>query len=294
MTHNDEVNILDEYRKLVYGEKMNIHQDLYAMQSKSLELIPFIETLPNQYSVTDKADGERHFLFVFNNNVYLISNNLVVRQIKCKNSENLNNTILDGEIIINNNKQIFLAFDILFDKGIDIRNEINLGTRYLKLKNIIEELADIKFPWIKIENPDNFSIENQVKYHEENMDKHNKLLNKEISEDNQYIIFLKYFIFPVGGNKSEIYSYANSMWNKYTLEYKLPYLLDGLIFTPLKQKYTRNIDEIKYQIYKWKPREHNSIDLYIEFERDPKTQDILTVFDNSENTIALPAKEGID
>jgi hypothetical protein len=282
MTHNDEVNILDEYKKLVYGEKMNIHQDLYAMQSKSLELIPFIETLPNQYSVTDKADGERHFLFVFNNNVYLISNNLVVRQIKSKNSDNLNNTILDGEIIVHNNKQIFLAFDILFDKGIDIRTEINLGTRYLKLKNIIEELADIKFPWIKLENPDNFSVENQVKYHEENMDKHNKLLNKEISEDNQYIIFLKYFIFPVGGNKSEIYSYANSMWNKYTLEYKLPYLLDGLIFTPLKQKYTRNIDEIKYQIYKWKPREHNSIDLYIEFERDPKTQDILTVFDNSE------------
>jgi hypothetical protein len=55
------------------------------------------------------------------------------------------------------------------------------------------------------------------------------------------------------------------MWNKYTLEYKLPYTLDGLIFTPLKQKYTRNVDDIKYQIYKCKPKEKNSIDLYIEF-----------------------------
>ena len=289
MTQHDEILILDEYKKLVYGEKMNIHQDLYAMQSKSLELIPFIETIPNQYSVTDKADGDRHFLLVINNKVYLISNNLTVRQIKANNLENFNNTILDGEIIVHNNKQIFLAFDILFDKGIDIRFEVNLSTRYLKLKAVIEGLSNVEYPWVKIENPDKFSIEEQIKYHESNMDKHNQLLNKQISkENNQYVIFLKYFIFPTGGDKSEIYAYAQSMWNKYTLEYKLPYMLDGLIFTPLKQKYTRNIDDIKYQIYKWKPKEKNSIDLYIEFERDQKTQEILTVFDNSE------IKEGND
>ena len=283
ITQQDEISILDEYKKLVYGEKMNIHQDLYAMQSKSLELIPFIETIPNQYSVTDKADGDRHFLFVFNNKVYLISNNLTVRQIKCKYAENFNNSILDGEVIVYNNKQIFLAFDILFDRGVDVRTEVSLSTRYLKLKSIIEGLSNVKYPWVKIENPENFTIDQQVKYHEENMDKHNDLLNKEINQDNnQYVIFLKYFIFPTGGDKSEIYAYSQSMWNKYTLEYKLPYMLDGLIFTPLKQKYTRNIDEIKYQIYKWKPREKNSIDLYIEFERDQKTQEILTVFDNSE------------
>jgi len=283
LSPNDETKILDEYKKLVYGEKMNIHQDLYAMQSKSLELIPFIETLPNQYSVTDKADGDRHFLFCHSNKVYLISNNLTVRQIKAHNVENFNNTILDGEVIIHNNKQIFLAFDILFDRGVDVRSEVNLSTRYLKLKSVIEGLSNIKYSWINIEIPENFSIENQIKHHEVNMDKHYNSLIKEIeNKDSQYVISLKYFIFASGGNKSEIYSYALAMWNKYTLEYKLPYSLDGLIFTPLKQKYTRNLDEIKYQIYKWKPKEKNSIDLYIEFERDIKTNEILTVFDNSE------------
>lgn len=283
MTQQDTTIVLDEYKKLVYGEKMNIHQDLYAMQSKSLELIPFIETLPNQYSVTEKADGDRHFLFVTNNKAYLINNNLNIRQIKTKNIENFNNTILDGEVIIHNNKQVFLAFDVLFDNGIDIRSEVNLSTRYLKLKTIIEGMSGVEYKWINMENPEKFSIENQIKYHEANMDKHNDLLNKEVNQEkSQYVIFLKYFIFPTGGDKSEIYAYAQSMWNKYTLEYNLPYMLDGLIFTPLKQKYTRNLDEIKYQIYKWKPKEKNSLDLYIEFERDPKTQDILTVFDNSE------------
>jgi SAM-dependent methyltransferase len=281
MNLQEEQFVLDEYKKLVYGEKMNIHQDLYAMQSKSLELIPFIETLQNQYSVTDKADGDRHFLFCINNKVYLINNNLIVRQIKVINSDNFNSTILDGEVIVHNNKQIFLAFDILFDRGMDMRTEVNLTTRYLKLKSIMEGLSDLAYPWIKIETPDKFTIENQVKYHEANMDKHYALLNKELSSNKQYVLFLKYFIFPTGGDKSEIYSYAYSMWNKYTLEYKLPYLLDGLIFTPLKQKYTRNVDDIKYQIYKWKPKEKNSIDLYIEFERDSKTKEILTVFDNS-------------
>lgn len=283
MSLQEETMILDEYKKLVYGEKMNIHQDLYAMQSKSLELIPFIETLPNQYSVTDKADGDRHFLFCVQNKVYLINNNLMVRQIQASNVESYNNTILDGEVITFNNKQIFLAFDIIFDHGVDIRSEVNLTTRYLKLKSVVEGLSNINFSWIKLDNPKEFNVDEQIKFHESNMDKHYDALNNAIKDEkNQYVIFLKYFIFPTGGDKSEIYSYANSMWNKYTIEYKLPYSLDGLIFTPLKQKYTRNLDEIKYQIYKWKPKEKNSLDLYIEFVRDPKTQDILTVFDNSE------------
>jgi hypothetical protein len=183
MNVQDEVNVLDEYKKLVYGEKMNIHQDLYGMQSKSLELIPFLDVLPNMYTVTDKADGDRHFLFCVNNKVYLINNNLVVRQIHVVNSENFNNTILDGEIIVHNNKQIFLAFDILFDRGVDIRPEINLTTRYLKLKSIMEGLADIAYPWIKIETPEKFSIESQVKYHEANMDKHYNLSHLPIILD---------------------------------------------------------------------------------------------------------------
>jgi len=279
--NQDEINIvIDEYKKLVYNDKINTHQDLYAMQSKSLELLPFIDILANQYTVTDKADGERHFLFCYKDSTYLISNNLTVRKININASE-YNNTILDGEVISMNNKQIFLAFDILFDRGIDMRIEVNLSTRYLRLKNVIENLTKTEYSWIKLEPAEKFSIENQVKFHENNMDKHYELLNKYINNDDMYVVFLKYFIFPTGGEKSEIYAYANAMWNRYTTIYKLPYNLDGLIFTPIKQKYTRNVKDIQYQIFKWKPAEHNSIDLYIEFERDVKTKEIVTVFDNS-------------
>jgi len=281
ITQNDEINILNEYKKLVYNEKVNTHQDLYAMQSVSLELIPFTETLANQYSVTDKADGDRHFLFCTNNKVYLINNNLNVRQLNFNIDENFNGTILDGEVISLNNKQIFLAFDILFDRGIDIRSEVNLITRYLKLKSLLSEMTKINYDYMNIDHQDVFDMDKQLDKIGKNMDKHNIELNKCLKSDDMYIIFLKYFIFPTGGNKSEIFAYSNLMWTKYTTEYKLPYTLDGLIFTPLKQKYTRNKDDTKFKIYKWKPKEMNSLDLYIEFERDQKTKDIMVVFDNS-------------
>jgi len=293
ISQNEEINVLNEYKKLVYNEKVNTHQDLYAMQSVSLELIPFTEVLSNQYSVTDKADGDRHFLFCTNNKVYLINNNLSVRQLNIKIDERFNGSILDGEVISMNNKQIFLVFDILFDRGVDIRSEVNLTTRYLKLKAILSEMTKIKYDWINIDNPENFSINTQLKFHEKQMDKHNTEFLKLVNDDTKYVIFLKYFIFPTGGDKSEIFAYSNLMWTKYTTEYKLPYSLDGLIFTPLKQKYTRNKDDTKFKIYKWKPKEMNSIDLYIEFERDPKTQDIILVFDNSNIDIKESIEESL-
>lgn len=293
ITQTEEISVLNEYKKLVYNEKVNTHQDLYAMQSVSLELIPFTEVLSNQYSVTDKADGERHFLFCTNNKLYLINNNLAVRQLNIKIDEQFNGTILDGEVISMNNKQMFMAFDILFDRGVDIRSEINLSTRYLKLKTIISEMTKIKYDWINIDNPNTFSLDTQLKYHEKQMDIHNTEFLKQVNSDDKYIIFLKYFIFPTGGDKSEIFAYSNLMWTKYTTQYKLPYSLDGLIFTPLKQKYTRSKEDTKFKIYKWKPKEMNSLDLYIEFQRDKKTQDIIAVFDNSTMDVNETVEEAV-
>jgi SAM-dependent methyltransferase len=293
ITQNDEVNVLNEYKKLVYNEKVNTHHDLYAMQSVSLELIPFTEIITNQYSVTDKADGERHFLFCTNNKAYLINNNLAVRQLDVKLENNFNNTILDGEVISLNNKQVFLAFDILFDRGVDLRSEINLTTRYLKVRSILSEMTHIKYDYLDIHIPDSFDMDDQLKMLGKNLDKHNNELNKCLKSDDKYVLFLKYFVFPTGGDKSEIFAYSNLMWTKYTTEYKLPYTLDGLIFTPLKQKYTRNKDDTKFRIYKWKPKEMNSLDLYIEFERDQKTKDIMIVFDNSNINLAETAEESI-
>jgi len=93
----------------------------------------------------------------------------------------------------------------------------------------------------------------------------------------------KLFFFPLGLYSSEVYAYSEIIWEMYINDKKVacPYKLDGLMYTPLNQKYTRNLKEIRYQIYKWKPPSHNSIDFYVKFERNPETQQLLNVYDNS-------------
>jgi hypothetical protein len=75
---NETESVLSKLKQLTNSPE-NI-RDLPGVQTVSAEIIHIIDTIPNDYSITDKADGERHFLMVFNKNVYLISNNLVVKK----------------------------------------------------------------------------------------------------------------------------------------------------------------------------------------------------------------------
>ncbi len=73
------------------------------------------------------------------------------------------------------------------------------------------------------------------------------------------------------------------LWNNFTVNTKLkcPYFLDGLIYQPLEQKYVAEVEKSKYSDYKWKPPTKNSIDFYVEFEKDRVTGKILKIYDNS-------------
>jgi SAM-dependent methyltransferase len=80
----------------------------------------------------------------------------------------------------------------------------------------------------------------------------------------------------------------------YTESGLCPYTLDGVVYTPLNQKYTRNVRETKYRILKLKPEKKNSIDFYVQFERHPETKKIVTVYDRtSDNLIEDITKENI-
>jgi SAM-dependent methyltransferase len=73
------------------------------------------------------------------------------------------------------------------------------------------------------------------------------------------------------------------LWNNFTVNTKLkcPYHLDGLIYQPLDQKYIVEVEKSKYSDYKWKPPTKNSIDFYVEFEKDKVSGKIIKVYDNS-------------
>ena len=120
ITKTVQDNVISFYKNIANVSEQTTF--LEARQSISLEIQYLTETLPNKYAVTDKADGDRYFLIVFNKHVYLISINLNVKDtgIELKSSD-YDGTILDGEYIFIGPKQkfIFLGFDCLFSKGED-------------------------------------------------------------------------------------------------------------------------------------------------------------------------------
>lgn len=86
-----------------------------------------IPNIRNNYTVTDKADGERRMLFVAKNgHIYLLNSNMKLLFTGAKtDNEELANTLIDGEIIAHDKNgryiNLFAAFDIYFVNNKDVR-----------------------------------------------------------------------------------------------------------------------------------------------------------------------------
>jgi len=255
----------------------------------SLELIHLLDTLPNKYAVTDKADGDRYFLIIKDQKVYLISNNLSVKFTGLEIQDNkYNGSVLDGEYIFlpKHNRHLFLAFDCLFIGKKDIRDEPSYMNRLKEADKIIENCFAIKGvkPFIQKDYKGNFNPDKIVEFYGEEIKRFNNYINENVNKDKKNpMIMRKVVIGALGGQDNEIYKYADLLWKKYVFDKEIncPYILDGVIFSPLDQKYITSVRDTKYFDYKMKPQSKNSIDMYITFERDPDTGKVLTVFDNS-------------
>lgn len=286
-------NVINKYRILLSVPKNN-ENHLYSRQPVSLE-IQYVESLANKYAVTDKADGEHHFLFICDDKVYLINKNLDVRDtgiVLKKEQKKFNNSVIDGELIFLKNRHIFLAFDCLFDSGIDIRKEIKLEIRLQHADNIInncfifEKQKGIKYDSFPISK--DFNLNKHLEFHKTQIKKMFDNLNYDIDVEKQYVLIRrKYFIHALGAKPWEIYSYTSLIWNSYTNDtnIKCPYILDGVIYQPNEQAYVANARESRYADYKWKPPEKNSIDFYVEFVKDINNS-VLTIYDNSYDEVS--------
>ena len=198
---------------------------------------------------------------------------------------------MDGELIfVKNNKFLFAAFDILYYKNEDIRNIVSLEERISKLDDVIKNVLNKNFkvnPFNK-----NYNIENLLEYHDTEFDNYLDNIDNLVNNNDKYIFSRererKYYMFTTGLSNNEIFKYCEVMWKKYSggNNSKWPYKLDGLIFTPLNQKYANKNSEIKNKIYKWKPPNDNTIDFYyVEVKDDNKK---LNLYDNTdENPIKI-------
>lgn len=100
------------------------------------------------YSVTEKADGERVFIYIDSKkNIYRLNpTNIIPDKVpltKSAKSLKIIDTLIDGEILSINGKLVFLGFDTLYFNGKDYRN-FNLEERLKCLKTTTGELNKVK------------------------------------------------------------------------------------------------------------------------------------------------------
>ena len=295
--------VLAFYREMTGAdENMN---NLLSRQPVSIEIQHATGELPDKYAVSDKADGDRYFLIIFNNSVYLLSNNLSVKDtgiILDKSLDKYNGTIMDGEYIYipAEKRHLFMVFDCLRTGSQDIRSVSSFMSRLEHADKIIDDCFVLKDQvGFKYKKPDivsskEFDIDAMTKFYGTELARFYNVLNTDAKQSKLYpLIRRKYFMQVFGAKPWEIFKYSVEYWSRYTEDasVKAPYLLDGLIYHPLEQSYATSSADSKYAEYKWKPPQNNTIDFYIEFKRDPQTKQIQIVYDNSNATDDME-KEG--
>jgi hypothetical protein len=273
-------------------------------------IVPNI-TEPFAYCVTEKADGDRHLLYVNQiGKIYLINMNMNVIFTGAKTiEEKCFNSLLDGELILHNKKNQFIntfaAFDIYYVNNVDVRSRpfvkvFSKDERYFKdgcrlpmLKEFMKILKPMSIV-LKTEENTTSLISFMEKYKGQNRSP------MAIISKNFYPSFDVYDeTVPNTLSKYDIFE-ANNYLLRRIADNLFDYEIDGLIFTPTllgvggnkileagpKKKITWPY------IFKWKPSEatqtfpqsYNTIDFLVVTKKGGDGSDIITpIFENGIN-----------
>jgi len=276
-------SVIKSYQQLL-GIKSAKH--LISRNVISISIHHIINFIPNNYAVTDKADGDRYFLFSIETGVYLLSINLAVKKIDLQiTDKNFYNMILDGELINDTNNPLFLAFDVVYANGTDFRfNEKYILTYRLKvLSSIIDKCFGTLIPFTDYtEKHKELELDDIKNFYFGEMKLYWKVFRTEMQKiqgTKKLFITRKIYFIPYGIDPSEVFMYADSLWKQLVYSNLSPYKLDGIIYSPENFPYMlnatpENLDTIPLE-YKWKNSMQNSIDFFIKFQKDVNNLDAI-------------------
>jgi hypothetical protein len=253
LTKKQQASILEEYRTLVAIATQRKSDDtVYLLTPKPVALKKInlenpdnygVVSILRGYTVTEKADGERLLLYINGKgDVYTIDSSKRVEGTGIKAKKDAFNSLIDGEYV-HCNKRI---------DGVKRHLYAAFDIYYLNGEKLTSlPLMDDK---------------HKCRYNE--MLKLNKLLDVKKSTID--------FMVKVHNYSKDIYNENKKILTNHK---KLPYEIDGLIFTPAKlavySYYPTMPVEIKTDmtwnsVFKWKPPEQNTVDFLIKFIGDIK------------------------
>jgi len=247
----------------------------YTLQMQNIRPIDPDSKVPNirlNYSVTEKADGQRKLLFVApkTGHVYLIDMNMNVQFTGAVSlNSKLYNSLLDGEHILHSKNgvfiNVFLAFDVYFVHKADIRSRLFFPS--------IEDdqvLTNFRLPLM------------------ESLVKNLQLKCVSGGADSLPPIRIETKKFEIASESSgkTIFDCCAAILRKCN-EHQFEYHTDGLIFTPLDfgvGSNVRNDNTVAGPLYKttwdysfkWKPIHMNTIDFLVTTKKGEDTEDLVS------------------
>jgi hypothetical protein len=295
IAYSEQDAILKEYMLCIHNshekseeeleeEVRNIRPYFLGPSSKTLQMInvlpdqnPVIPSILSNYTVTEKADGERALLYISKKGkLYMIQTNLkvVFTGAMTENKEYFD-SLIDGEYIAygkrESNDRVFLhlfaAFDIYF-----IGSRKITSVRELAFCTMDETADDTKFRLPLLEN----------------CIQHLKVQSLSNQKQNPVCMFqVKCKTFYMSGPlapsapSATIFEGAEMIWNRRdTFEYEI----DGLIFTPMNTGVGSDAAGKAHELgkkitwdrsFKWKPPHYNTIDFLVSVQKDKQGKDII-------------------
>uniref|UniRef100_A0A6C0CRL6 mRNA (guanine-N(7))-methyltransferase n=1 Tax=viral metagenome TaxID=1070528 RepID=A0A6C0CRL6_9ZZZZ len=261
----------DEYREgaRVYPKNF-VGPSSYTLQVQNIAPINDDSVIPNirnEYTVTDKADGERKMMFIDSTGkIYLLTTNMDVQFTGAKTTnEDLFDTLIDGEHITHDKNGTFInlyaAFDLYYLKKVDKRT---LGF----MPSAGDNENNFRFPLLT-------KVINGMKA-------------TSVVKGNPSPMRFEFKTFYASNERQSIFQACNYLLNRVNSGV-FEYETDGLIFTPSKMGVGGNtIGETTYKpikttwahSFKWKPPEYNTIDFLVTIQKSSDGQEeIKSVFE---------------
>lgn len=227
-----------------------------------------IVSILDDYTVTEKADGERYLLFVNNDGkCYIINNRLSIKYTGVKLNKVVN-SIFDGELITSDRSgrkvSMFGIFDVYFYNSTDVR--------------MLPLISDGQSGWEQLDTAKKSRVQ---------LMEHFASQYKEHFATQGVTIFAKEF------KTGDMFQSSKGILTRSSAgEY--PYNIDGLIYTPkyyaVGGQFMRDSPSSVRtweMVFKWKPPHDNTIDFLVKFEKDATGSHTVLIKDDKYNKVAV-------